>query len=111
MFSEINSSSEFEKSISHEPAMLVYFSNDRCGVCKSLKPKIEHLVGQHFPKMKLANIKAEYMPELCGQYRVFAIPSVLVFFYNKETIRKIRNFSINELIEEIERPYSLIFEK
>jgi len=46
---------------------------------------------------------------VAGQHRVFAAPTILVFFDGRETIRKSRNIGIDELRREIERPYSMIF--
>lgn len=109
MFVELASYNQFETALSEEPAVLVYFSNEGCGVCKSLKPKVEELADQHFHEMKTFNINTDRFPEITGQFRIFALPALLVFFYGKETIRKLRNFSMKELSEELNRPYSLIF--
>jgi thioredoxin 1 len=109
MFSEINSSAELESLKGSAAAILIYFSADSCNVCKSLKPKVETTIHQEFPKMKMVYVKTDELPETAGQHRVFTIPTVLVFFEGKETVRKIRTFSIDELTREIRRPYSLIF--
>lgn len=109
MFTEIKSSAELESLKDSEAAMLVYFSADSCNVCKSLKPKVETTIHHEFPKMKMVYVKTDELPETAGQHRVFTIPTVLVFFESKESIRKIRTFSIDELIREIRRPYYLIF--
>lgn len=108
-FYEINSVEEFDHFKTTMPALLIYFSNEGCNVCKTLKPKVEFLVGQEFPKMSMVYVKTDVLSETAGQNRVFTIPTILIFFYGKETIRRIRNFSIEELIREIKRPYSLIF--
>ncbi len=109
MFIELQSSAKFHERIQTETALLVYFSNDGCSVCKSLRPKIELMVQKEFPLMNMVYIKTDVLPETAGQLRVFTIPTVLVFFDGRETIRKIRNFSVEELMSDIRRPYSLIF--
>ncbi len=109
MIIELKSSEEFNSLKNTEPAILVYFSNDQCNVCKSLKPKVEQMVKKEFPLMKMIYAQTDILPETAGQNRVFTIPTVLVFFDGKETIRKIRSFSIDELMGEISRPYSMIF--
>jgi hypothetical protein len=50
------------------------------------------------------------LPEVAAQNRVFAAPTIVVFFAGRETIRKSRAFGIDELKAEISRPYSLMFE-
>jgi thioredoxin-like negative regulator of GroEL len=109
MFYEIQSSDEFLKLKNEQPALLAYFSTEICNVCKVLKPKVSELVQKEFPRIKLVYIKSDKLPELAAQNQVFAAPTILIFFEGKEYIRKSRNIGINELQQEIERPYSLIF--
>jgi thioredoxin 1 len=109
MFTEIKSAGEFNELKLSEPALLAYFSTDACNVCKVLKPKVENLAKSHFPKIRAVYIKSDVFPDLAGQHRVFAAPTILVFFEGLETIRKIRNIGIEELRKELERPYAILF--
>lgn len=109
MFTEVGSFEEFNKLVLEEPALLGYFSTDRCGVCKVLKPKVEALIDEEFPKIKQVYVNIDALPEIAGQNRIFTAPTILVFFNGSETIRKSRNIGINELRKEISRPYSLLF--
>ena len=109
MFTEIQSMEEFNRLKQEEPALLGYFSTDACNVCKVLKPKLAELIQEEFPKVKLAYVKSDVLPDVAGQHRVFAAPSILIFFDGRETIRKSRNIGIDELRREINRPYSMIF--
>ncbi|MBW6535244.1 MAG: thioredoxin family protein [Mariniphaga sp.] len=109
MFTEIQSLNEFNRLKQEEPALLGYFSTEACNVCKVLKPKVAELIQKEFPKVKLAYIKSDVLPEVAGQHQVFAAPTILVFFDGRETIRKSRNIGIDELSREIRRPYSMIF--
>ncbi len=109
MFVEIQSFEEFLKLKDEEPALLAYFSTEICNVCKVLKPKVSELVQNEFPKIKLAYIKSDKLPEVAAQNQVFIAPTILVFFEGREYIRKSRNIGIGELQREIERPYSMIF--
>jgi thioredoxin 1 len=109
MFTEIKSPEEFNKLILTEPALLAYFSTDTCNVCKVLKPKVENLVQSEFPNLKPLYIKSDVFPNVAGQHRVFAAPTILVFFEGRETIRKIRNIGIEELRKDLDRPYSILF--
>ena len=111
MFTEINSYDHFQELKEKETALLGYFSTDACNVCKVLKPKVEELIDAEFPKIKLAYIKSDQLLEVAAQNRVFTAPTILIFFDGREYIRKSRNIGINELMQEIERPYSMIFEE
>ena len=111
MFIEIKSFEEFLKLKQKEQVLLGYFSTEACNVCKVLKPKVAELIHNEFPKIKLAYIKSDVLPEVSAQNQVFAVPTILIFFEGREYIRKSRNIGINELQSEIERPYSLMFEE
>ena len=111
MFVEIQSFEEFLKLKESEPALLAYFSTEICNVCKVLKPKVEALIQSDFPNIKLAYIKSDKLPETAAQNRVFAAPTILVFFDGREYIRKSRSIGISELQQELERPYSMMFPK
>lgn len=109
MYKEITSFEEFE-SLKCEPALLAYFSTEACNVCKVLKPKVVDLLEKEFPEMKMAYVKSDVLPEVAGQNRIFAAPTILVFFDGREYIRKSRSIGIGELKEAISRPYSMMFE-
>ncbi len=111
MYTEIQSFDEFIKMKEEEPALLGYFSTQACNVCKVLKPKVAELLKEKFPKMKMAYIKSDVLPEVAAQHQVFAAPTILIFFDGREYIRKSRNIGIGELEQEIERPYSMFFEE
>lgn len=105
----IKSLQEFEQLLAEQDAVLAYFSTEICSVCKVLKPKVIEMVAQSFPKMKMVFIESDKLPEIAAQNRVFAAPTIVVFFAGRETIRKSRAFGIDELKAEIQRPYSMMF--
>ena len=110
MFIEIKSLDEFNQMKQEEPALLAYFSTDACNVCKVLKPKVDELVQNEFPQLKMVYVKSDVLPDVAGQHQVFAAPTILVFFDGRETIRKSRSIGLDELRRLINRPYSLTFE-
>lgn len=110
MFRQIESLEEFIGFKQEEPALLAYFSTDNCNVCKVLKPKTEEMLSSEFSLMKAVYVRTDMLPEIAGQHQVFAVPTILVFFHGRETIRKSRHISLDELRNEINRPYSIVFE-
>jgi thioredoxin-like negative regulator of GroEL len=106
----IQSNQEFDQILAENDAVLVYFSTEICSVCQVLKPKVIEMVSESFPKMKMVFVESNRLPELAAQNRVFAAPTVVVFFAGRETIRKSRAFGVDELRSEIQRPYSILFE-
>jgi thioredoxin-like negative regulator of GroEL len=109
MFVTIKSYEEFLNIVETEPALLAYFSTETCNVCKVLKPKVSELIEVKFPKIKPVYIQTDQLPEVAAQNRIFAVPTILIYFDGREYIRKSRNIGIAELQQEIERPYSMLF--
>ncbi|OFX25703.1 MAG: thiol reductase thioredoxin [Bacteroidetes bacterium GWA2_31_9b] len=109
MIKNITSLAEINKCITKDKALLIYFSNTNCNVCKVLKPKIYDLLSAEFPLMKMYYCDTIEFPEISAQNSIFTVPTILVFFNGKEFIRKSRNIGITELQKEIERPYMLMF--
>jgi thioredoxin 1 len=101
---------ELQHKIETEKAVLLYFSSDSCSVCKVLKPKVAELLHKQFPLMKSNYVDIEKSPVISGQFRIFTIPTILIYFEGKEQVRFSRNISMHQLAETIERPYSMLFE-
>ena len=104
----IQSSEELETYIKEELACLLYFSSPTCNVCQVLRPKIMEVTSLEFPKMKLLHVDLSITPEIGSQLQVMAAPTVLVYLDGKEFIRKYRTMSVDGLIQEIKRPYSMM---
>ena len=95
---------------SNENAILIYFTSPDCNVCKVLLPRVRELLASKFPQLKLHVVDIASNREMAGKYQIFTVPVVLVYFEGREFTRKVRNFSIQELEIEIERPYKLFFD-
>ncbi len=106
----INSLGAFELFLNANPTAAVYFSTPGCNVCKVLKPKFKELLNDEFPKICFAYVNVSDAKELAAQNSVFTVPTIVFFFDGKESLRKSRNINLNELKEELERPYSFLFE-
>ncbi len=108
-FSYLNNLDEFNKALNENEAMLVYFNSNSCNVGEAIAPKVMNLIEEKFSKIQFYFVDREMSPEIAAQHSVFVEPTILVFFDGRETIRKSRHFSIDELEMSIERPYSIIF--
>jgi len=100
---------ELEKLLASEKAVTLYLSTQYCNVCKVLKPKVKEFLINEFPEIKFEYIDIEIDKEIAGKYSVFAVPTMIFFFEGKEAFRKSRYFSIAELYDALERPYSMLF--
>ncbi len=106
----ITSLDTLQSILNDNPIVLLYFSTTSCSVGKALEPKIKNLISTKFPKIRFFNVDINYFPDISAKFSAFVEPTILIFFYGKETIRKSRNIGIYELEETIEKRYQLIFE-
>jgi thioredoxin 1 len=109
MKTEITSQNALDQLNSNSPALLLYFYNDSCAPCVALRPKVETMITEEFPKMSYSYINAAQYPELAASNGVFASPTIVVFFDGKETFRVSKYISIDELSGRIGRYYEMIF--
>jgi thioredoxin-like negative regulator of GroEL len=104
----MNTIEEIEKTIKENMAVMLYFSAPTCNVCHALKPKLLEAIEGNFKEFKIVSIDTSIEQEIAAHYSVFAIPTVLVFLDGREFLRKSRHMSVDEVVREIERPYSIM---
>jgi thiol-disulfide isomerase/thioredoxin len=109
-FGFLNTLEEFNTALNELDAFIVYFNSSSCNLGEALAPKVMKLIEEKYPKVKFFYVDREMSPEIAAQHSVFVEPTVLAFFAGKETLRKSRHFSMDELEAVISRPYSILFE-
>lgn len=107
----MNHSAPSESDIKKEKALLIYFFNDDCAPCLSLRPKVEHLMVNFFPKMKFNLVNTKTDKELTAAFGIYSYPAILLFFDGKEYRRFSKYVSLTELKSVIDRYYHLLFEE
>lgn len=90
-------------------AVCFYLSTPECNVCKVLKTKVVEMIENDLPEIKYCYVDLNEAKEISGQLSIFSVPTILVYFEGKETIRVSRNVHLEELREQIERYYKMIF--
>ena len=99
----------FIESTKSNKAVCFYLSTPECNVCKVLKPKIIDMLENDLPGIIFCYVDLSIAKEISGQLSVFSVPTILVYFEGKETIRTSRNVHVEELSEHIDRYYKMIF--
>ena len=99
----------FIKITKSNKAVCFYLSTPECNVCKVLKPKVTEMLEVDFPSIFFCYVDLNEAKEISGQLSIFSVPTILFYFEGKETIRASRNMHIEELREQIERYYKMIF--
>ena len=99
---QIHTIEAFKETIRDHQLVLTYISGTNCGVCSSIKPKIQEILNRQ-PALYPVEINSHEDQELAAQLSVFTIPAVLVHAQGKESIREARYFSLVDLEQQIER--------
>ena len=100
---------ELDQMIAEQPGLVVLFGGEHCGVCQVIKPKLETRLAERYPRLQIVYIDCQQSQTLCAQKSVFSLPVVQVYFDRQRFIEKARSFSLLALLDEIERPYDLLF--
>ena len=104
----INSNKKLQELKQSNEMLLIYFGNNICNVCVSIKPKLEKLL-EKYDKIKAVHIDVEKSADIAAQHNIFTIPAILVFVDGKESIREARFISIDNLSDKLSRYYDMIF--
>lgn len=93
---------EILSKISDNQFILLYFSQPECNVCKTLRPKVESLVAD-YSGLKFFYIDIIEFPAVRGQFLIFAVPTIILFYEGREVKRWSRFMSVTEIRQELER--------
>ena len=97
-----------ENRLKSELAVGLYFSAPTCNVCHALKPKLLEVFKRNFSQLTVISIDISETPEIASHFGVFAIPTLLIYLDGKEFLRKSRHMSVDQVVEEIKRPYDIM---
>lgn len=68
----------FDQKIASDKLTLVDFSASWCGPCKMFKPIVEQLEA-NMPDINVYNVDIEDCEEISRRYRIFSVPTLLLF--------------------------------
>ncbi len=100
---------EWEQLLQQNDAIILYLYNNICGVCKTLQPKIEELVRQEFPNIKVIPVNAEENRELAAQLRMLSVPGIILYMVGKEVFRSNGLIALGDFAQRVRRPYEMMF--
>ncbi len=92
-----------------QEALLILFGGKKCNVCHSIKPKLIELVENQYPKVKMVYVDCHVVTDICSQNSVFTLPTLQVYFTGQKFIEEVRSFSLQKVIDDMQRPYSMLF--
>ena len=91
------------------PAVLLLYGGANCGVCQAIKPQLEKLSAEEFPKLVTVYIDCQKSAgPLCAAQGIFSLPVVQLWFEGQRFAEFARVFSIGDVRAALERPYGLL---
>lgn len=108
---EATTPQELESLLVDYPAAVVWFSTPDCSVCHALRPRVEALLAEEFPRAALIRVDAAAHPELAGQWLVTAAPTAVICLEGREHQQLSRSFGIDAVRQALARPYGLLFDQ
>ncbi len=94
--------------VQQSPISVLYFSGPDCGVCQALKPRVEALLAERFPRVQAGYIDLAQLPQASGEYLVFAVPTLICYFDGREGPRLSRAFGLGEVEQALARAYQIL---
>ena len=93
--------------IDSEALLLLQFGSGSCAPCAAIKNKIDKFSETH-PALRAVYVPIEEVPRLAAQYDVFTVPCILLFAQGRMSIRQAGYFSLQELLQRVQRYYELL---
>ncbi len=93
---------EFQETLNNQPVHVAYFSHDECNVCKVLKPQVRGIV-EEFNQVQFTYVNTKESAEVSGQFMVFAVPTIILFYEGREAKRYSRHISLQDFRSFLER--------
>lgn len=87
--------------IKNDRLSILLISSYNCGVCISVEAKLDKLIQEFVEVKEGIKVKIDTMPEVSGEFLVFTVPTILVFYDGKEIIRQSRFIQFEKLNEDI----------
>ncbi len=92
----------FNNEINSDKPILVDFWAEWCAPCRAIAPILEEIEKQR-TDIKIAKLNVDEYPELASKYKVFSIPTLLIFKKGKEIGRFVGaapGHKINQFIDD-----------
>lgn len=97
-----NNIEEVLENIKQNPISVLLISTTTCGVCNVIQEKIEQVI-KKYNNVKLIHIYMDDMPAVSGEFNVFSVPAVILFYNEKEVHREARFVDVEHFEFELDR--------
>ncbi|WP_244403621.1 thioredoxin family protein [Parageobacillus sp. KH3-4] len=103
---ELFSIEEINHFVNHHHLAFLYISQTNCSVCHALLPKVKKVLAE-FPKIQMAFVNADNVPNIAGHLSVFTAPVLILYVDGKEVLREARFVHVEQFKEKMKKIYFL----
>lgn len=93
----VNESNFNEEVLQADHPVLVDFYADWCSHCRTISPLLEQLSEEK--SIQIAKVNVDESPDLSKEYKIMAIPALILFEGGRATARKTGSVSKKEILE------------
>ncbi|MHB1278236.1 MAG: thioredoxin [Bacteroidia bacterium] len=94
----------FNDILSSHPKVLIDFSAEWCGPCKTLAPILHQLKERMGEELKIVKIDVDRNPELASKYQIQGVPTMILFKEAKQVWRQSGVLPVSQL-EQVVRSH------
>ncbi|MCJ7465610.1 MAG: thioredoxin [Maribacter sp.] len=94
--------SSFNKIVSSKGLVLVDFSAEWCGPCKTLGPILKQVKDELKDSLKIVKIDVDKNPSLSEKYQVRGVPTMVLFKEGKQIWRQSGVLQKNDIIKVVQ---------
>ncbi|MCU0431323.1 MAG: thioredoxin [Cytophagaceae bacterium] len=87
----------FQELIQSETPLLVDFYATWCGPCKAMAPALEEIASRWNEKIKVIKIDIDKNPEAAQQWKIQAVPTLMLFRQGNVLARQAGAMSLGEM--------------
>lgn len=83
--------------------VLVDFWAAWCGPCRTVAPVVEEIAREYNGKLKVVKVDVDASQDVSAQYRIFSIPTLMVFKGGQEVERVVGAVPKNMLVAKLQK--------
>ena len=98
-----NKKESFGEIINGSTPVLVDFSAEWCGPCKTLAPILKQFAGNYAEKVRVIKVDVDKNPSVAAQYQIQGVPTMILFKQGKPVWRQSGVVPLSMLMQEINK--------